>query len=481
MQVWIDVDDLMLYARHWQRPSGIQRLAYELCRELRELRGERVRFVRHAAAAPAFAEVEWETIEDLFRRLTGPAPEPEPEPPDPAKAAPAEAARPLAASLVRPITARLPERLRRPLGEAVWYSCQGARALARIGRPVVPPAAPDPDPALAAARLAEATGIDRFEAAFAPGDVLLALGSPWSRGDYADLLGTALRPRGGWFGALIYDLIPVRRPEWCDRALVAAFRHWFASVLPRSDVLFAISHATARDLERYAAAERIRIPAPRVIPVGTGFRPDAAPPAPPRADMPPPGSYVLVVSTIEARKNHAMLFRIWRRMLEDTPAGELPTLVFAGRVGWLVADLMQQLENADWLGGKVRLIEGATDAELALLYEGALFTMFPSLYEGWGLPVSESLSFGKPCLIADNSSLPEAGGTLARYFDADDIPATEALIRATLRDRAGLAAWAARIRAEFRPRSWRDAALTILDHLEHATAAGQSRQESRLP
>ena len=103
------------------------------------------------------------------------------------------------------------------------------------------------------------------------------------------------------------------------------------------------------------------------------------------------------------------------------PAEQVPTLVFAGRVGWLVADLMQQLENAEWFGGKIRLIEGPSDGELATLYQDCLFTLFPSHYEGWGLPVTESLAHGVPCLAADRTSLPEAGGRFARYFDPDNL------------------------------------------------------------
>ena len=67
--------------------------------------------------------------------------------------------------------------------------------------------------------------------------------------------------------------------------------------------------------------------------------------------MPPPGSYALFVSTIEARKNHVLLMRVWQRLLNEMPSHAVPTLVFAGRVGWMVSDLMQQLDNTDWLDG----------------------------------------------------------------------------------------------------------------------------------
>jgi glycosyltransferase involved in cell wall biosynthesis len=136
--------------------------------------------------------------------------------------------------------------------------------------------------------------------------------------------------------------------------------------------------------------------------------------------------------------------------------------VFAGRVGWLVADLMQQLDNTGWLDGRIVLVEDPTDAELATLYRGCLFTLFPSLYEGWGLPVTESLAFGKPCIASNVTAVPEAGGSLARYFDPENVAEATRVIRATIEDRAGLAAWEEQVRREFRPVPWEAAADCLL-------------------
>jgi glycosyltransferase involved in cell wall biosynthesis len=201
----------------------------------------------------------------------------------------------------------------------------------------------------------------------------------------------------------------------------------------------------------------------RRIPAGTGF--DGARTAVPErsARLPAPDSYVLLVATIEARKNHALLVRVWRRLIEQMPADQVPRLVFAGSVGWLVGDLLQQLDNANWLDGHVALVHEPSDAELAALYRDCLFTVFPSLYEGWGLPVTESLGFGKPCIIANATALPEAGGAFARGFDPENVAEATAVIRQVLDDRAGLAAWEARVRAEFRPVPWTAAAGAIAE------------------
>jgi glycosyltransferase involved in cell wall biosynthesis len=191
--------------------------------------------------------------------------------------------------------------------------------------------------------------------------------------------------------------------------------------------------------------------------------------------MPPAGSYALFVSTIEARKNHALLFRVWRRLLEEMPADRVPTLVFAGRVGWLIGDLMQQIANTDHLDGKLIIIEDPTDAELTALYRGCLFTLFPSFFEGWGLPVTESLAFGKPCIISNRTSLPEAGGKLARIFDPDNLHDAYHIIRQTIEDRPGLARWEAEVQREFQPVPWSATVEAILSGLQFS-----ARNDSRV-
>jgi glycosyltransferase involved in cell wall biosynthesis len=264
---------------------------------------------------------------------------------------------------------------------------------------------------------------------------------------------------------LVYDLIPVRRPEWCDHLLVRLFRKWIDTVLPLCDQVFAISHATASDVEAYARERRISLPSAVVtLPIGS----TAWQPAESCSDrLPAAGSYALIVSTIEVRKNHLLLFRVWRRLLEEMPRDRVPTLVFAGRVGWLVTDLMQQIANSENLGGKLLLVDSPSDSELAALYHGCLFTLFPSFFEGWGLPVTESLAFGKPCIISNRTSLPEAGGKLARSFDPDNLHDAYAVIREVIEDPDGLARWEAKVRREFRPVSGSatvDALLVGLDH-----------------
>ncbi len=116
-----------------------------------------------------------------------------------------------------------------------------------------------------------------------------------------------------------------------------------------------------------------------------------------------------------------LAFRAGRRLTEELPADQVPTLVFAGRVGWMIADLLDALRNSRHLDGKIRIVSDADDMTLASLYRGARFTIFPSLYEGWGLPVTESLGYGKVCIASSSTSIPEAGGDFCLYHDPDNV------------------------------------------------------------
>ncbi len=463
--LWIDVEDLFEYALHNPRLSGIQRLAFQLYRFLQTQYGESglVRFVRHNTARNTFYVVTWPEVTAVFDRLaTG-----QQRGPIGSRAASAHGHR---RRLLRGLIHRLSPPVRASLIKAfrtqglafeAWWRL--ARAIARATHSAVMRL-----PAIGGRR---AHG-DDFGNHARHGDVLLALGSPWSHPEYARLIGDQRERHGLRFALLVYDLSALRHPEWFDRGLAQTFRAWFEDALPLCDAVFAISRATAADVTACAHELKIALPGPVMpLPLGTSLTDEVASADTSRVDHRlSPGGYVLFVSTIEARKNHMLLFRIWRRMLEEMPREQVPTLVFAGRVGWLVDDLMQQIVNTDCLFGRLVLIEDASDAELASLYRGCLFTVYPSFFEGWGLPVTESLAFGKPCLASDRTSLPEAGGSLARYLDPDDLHGWYAAIRQLLEDRAQLTQWEARIRREFRPVAWSAAVCALLEGLRHPLA-----------
>ena len=484
MTIWFDVEDLVHYFRAGnKRISGIQRLSFEIFRGAKALGTEEIRFLRHGARPPAMLTVPWENLLAEFGEEHHPAPSAPTQPPAPGAPPPVTVPRPRSwgREVARRAADTLPPEIRKPLVLASVMQLQVAGALAAFGANL---AAWPLRRAYARSRsLAEDLAWRRragtlprpvgpsFETEAQPGDTLLVLGAPWNRERYSDIarhVRDELRMR---FGVLMHDLVPIRHPEWCYRGVPRSFREWYSDVLPFCDVVFSNSRHTADDVEAYARESGIVLNG-RVqpLPIGTGFGGAVAAAGPRSPRLPEPGSYVLFVSTLEARKNHALAVRIWRLLLEAADRGErapdsVPDLVFAGRIGWLVADLLAELDATEWLSRRVKFVPDPTDGELRALYAGCLFTLFPSLHEGWGLPVTESLALGKPCLSSNAASLPEAGGTLCRYFDPESLASAHDAVRAVLDDRPGLASWEAQVRRDFQPVPWTTTAQALIDAL----------------
>jgi glycosyltransferase involved in cell wall biosynthesis len=162
--------------------------------------------------------------------------------------------------------------------------------------------------------------------------------------------------------------------------------------------------------------------------------------------------FVLYVSTIERRKNHEVLYRAWSRLRDQ---GVVPhRLVFVGMQGWGVGDLMNDLRLDPRTRDDIVCLNHVSDGELAWLYRHAAFTVFPSLYEGWGLPVVESLAWGKFCLVSNAASLPEAGGPWAEYLDPWDLPAWVDRLGHYMQHPQEVQAHNDRIAREFRAPGW---------------------------
>jgi glycosyltransferase involved in cell wall biosynthesis len=466
MTYWLDVEDFFRYAADGnKRPSGIQRVSFEVWAALAH-RVE-VRFCRHSSIGHELVEVSWAEIQAVYEALcTGSVGASETQ-------SNVSTARAFAMSeTIRRGLDRLPQEARSYLRTATH-----AQATALSAATCFVPALWRGLRRRTTVPQCQRANVPQCPSAILqPGDMLLALGAPWTRSDYGTMLSSLKLRYKMKFGILLYDLIPIVRPEFCHPSLIEIFTTWCRSALPHCDVIMTISHATADDVRRIGGSIGMRPDVPILpIPIGTGFtatKVDASAPLPSAALA--QSRYVLFVSTIEPRKNHVLAFRIWRRLLEQMPRDQVPTLVFAGRVGWMSEDLIQQIANTRWLDGNLIHVRGTCDSVLRALYRGSAFTLFPSLYEGWGLPVSESLGFGRPCLASASTSIPEAGSNLCAYFDPEDGPAAYALVHRAITDRAMLGQMEARIARDYRPTPWSVAASAILDIAQSALLPGKA-------
>ncbi len=315
-----------------------------------------------------------------------------------------------------------------------------------------------------ATRLFRAFGYSDAQPAFARGDVLLFAGENWSNYDF-DVIARLRRERDILVATVCQDLIPIVRPEFFDsEEFVEKVRRYADFLVREVDLVVAISRSTASDLSQHAARRGGMHGRIAVVQQGADF---AASRVPRRPSEPPhlePGRFVLSVSTIQPRKNFELLYRVWRRLAEDGIAG-VPTLIIVGQSGHGSTELLRQIAGDAYTRKTISVLHGASDEELAWLYQNCLWTLYPSFYEGWGLPISESLAYGKYCLASNSSSLPEAGAGLIKHLDPLDLMAWRNAVIDLINSPGQLERLEKSIRTQYRLMTWAHSAEILVSEL----------------
>jgi glycosyltransferase involved in cell wall biosynthesis len=263
----------------------------------------------------------------------------------------------------------------------------------------------------------------------------------------------------------VHDLSFLHYPECAPPGLLA----YLKAVVPRSvhnaRLVLADSESTRRDIVELLGTRPEKV---RVVYAGVGpeFKPVFDPPllAEARARYGLAWPFVLNVGTLEPRKNHVRLIRGFAQLLPRNPDLRL---VLVGGKGWLYEDVYAEVSRLN-LQDRVIFPGFVTDADLPALYSLASIFAYPSLYEGFGLPVLEAMACGTPVVCSSASSLPEVAGDAALLADPTDVDAlTHALDEALTNDplRAELRRRGAAQAARF---TWPAAARTLLDAYQAA-------------
>lgn len=216
----------------------------------------------------------------------------------------------------------------------------------------------------------------------------------------------------------IHDLTSLSHPEWHENENTTLHntKERFAT---RATRLIAVSHATRRDIERY-----LNIPSERISVVYEAAGPQFHTHAPNETQVVLNGyglkrdGYILTVGTLEPRKNHIRLIEAYAQLRATMAAqGEAaPPLAIVGGHGWKYEAILAAPERAG-VAAHVRWLGKVPAADLPLLMSGAAVFIYPSLYEGFGLPVLEALACGAPVIAANTSSLPEVLGEAGMYCE----------------------------------------------------------------
>jgi glycosyltransferase involved in cell wall biosynthesis len=225
--------------------------------------------------------------------------------------------------------------------------------------------------------------------------------------------------RGGVRATTVYDLSPLHHPEWVAPLTARMHGRKYAHAARCCDVLFAISSYTARDV-----VETLEVPQERVALAHPGvarhFTPEGY-----RARRSSP--YLLSVATLEPRKNLDTLAAAFALVRRRRP--ELELVVAGAPVGWAE----QQVA-----GEGVRALGFVPDADLPALYRGAEALVYPSLFEGFGMPVLEAMASGTPVVASSHASLDDAAGDVAIRADPRSPEALASAIERGLAERKAL-------------------------------------------
>jgi len=228
--------------------------------------------------------------------------------------------------------------------------------------------------------------------------------------------------------SIIYDLIPLRLPAlFPDHAM---FREQIRRVCERSSALIAISDCTKRDLIDLMDIEpdRVHVVYPGRLQDVQRPRPDQVAAVMERYAI--KGAYILYVGSMGPHKNVATLLRAYEQARQANRLSA--SLVLAGGTEWggKTLDLLESLSVRQ----DVIVTGFVPDEELPALYTGADLFVFPSLYEGFGLPVLEAMAYGKAIVVSRGGALPEVAGSAGISVDPDDIDAFAEAIAHVLED-----------------------------------------------
>ncbi len=315
-------------------------------------------------------------------------------------------------------------------------------------------------------------------------DHLILLGGLWDVEGLYEQIESLKNKKNIEISQLIHDLIPLLLPEHLGYKFSLKFYYWLEISAKLCTNFLANSQNTAKDLHHFLQ-EIEQIKPIHVVPLAQKFslpqtkfiNCQTTTDSPTKSYLKETQEidldilnltkipYVLVVGTIETRKNAWRLAQAWKRLTEQTDI-EVPRLVFAGKPGWLNIEFEQLMDATQQLGGWVQFVRNPSDIELQFLYQHCQFTAMVSIYEGWGLPVGEGLSFGKTGIVGDNSSLPEVGGDLVEYCNAQSINSIYEASRQLIENSTHRKQLEAKIAAT-RLRSWDDVVKDLLIALSH--------------
>ncbi len=236
-----------------------------------------------------------------------------------------------------------------------------------------------------------------------------------------------LRKRGVKLVFMVHDVIPITHPEFCrpnekikHHKRIDNMLNYGGGIITNSQSTLETLHTEARALGIAMPSEVVAHLAPGFVPKSYGARSIQSP-------------YFVMLGTIEPRKNHNLLFRIWGKLVAEM-GDKAPKLVLIGRRGWECENAVDILERSETLRGFLIEKSECSDDELGDILHHAHAMLFPSLVEGYGMPIIEALMVGTPVIASDLPVFHEIAGEIPDYLNILDGLGWLAYIKAYMDD-----------------------------------------------
>lgn len=264
-----------------------------------------------------------------------------------------------------------------------------------------------------------------------PNDIVFMVDSSWWLPRRFEAFHRKVRAEGGEIIWMVYDLVPILTPQFCDPGMPPLFREWLDYVSETADGCICISRATQIDYERYldAAPQHASRTWTKVVHLGSDLE---------SKKLVAPSEFVqkivsdlngvpwaVALGTIEPRKDYRTILKAFEQLWAE---GIDMALVIIGKKGWSVEELAKEIQSHKENGRRLFWLEKATDGDVQYVLEHAGALIQASLAEGFGLPIVEAGSKGLPLLLSDIPVFHEIAGSEAMYFPVQDHAALARLL-----------------------------------------------------
>ncbi len=260
-------------------------------------------------------------------------------------------------------------------------------------------------------------------------DILILIDSTWLNNNYKQL--GHLKQKSVKIVAVIYDIIPISHPEFCNIDITASLQDWYKKATKFIDGYIAISESVKEDTYRYIQNNinsNIDKKKFDYFYLGTNFSTEYDEKKVPdtfKNHFKNPNTY-LTVSTIEPRKNHSYILDTFDRLWESN---EDATYIMIGRIGWNTESLIKRVKSHKEYNKRLFLLEDIDDNSLVYAYKNSKALIFASHIEGFGLPIIESLFYKLPVLASNTPIHREIAKENATYFDLADTHSLLSIIK----------------------------------------------------